>query len=658
VEQRKLLCEWNTTEMDLPKVASIHESIQQKARECPHAIAVICRDKQLTYSELNARADKLAAQLCDLGVREETLVGICVERSVEMVIGLLGILKSGGTYVPLDPTYPKERIAFMLEDSNPLVLLSESALVDVIPETNAHVLCIDTIDWADTRDSDHLGHASRLTTHEPLHASPLAYVIYTSGSTGKPKGVMVEHGNVLNFFAAMDNCIMRGSRTGDSCGGAATPGIWLAVTSPSFDISVLELFWTLSRGFKVVVYAGEESRQIKNRKSQIANPQQYSIPALIQRHGVTHLQCTPSMASMLLLDEPTRQALGQLQSLLIGGEAFPARLARELSEVFKGALLNMYGPTETTVWSTTWQLPADSVPSCIPVGRPIANTQIYIVDPELRPVPIGVEGELLIGGAGVARGYLDREKLTAERFIPTPFSADGGACQPSGARLYRTGDLARYLPDGNIELLGRLDHQVKIGGHRVELGEIEASLNEHPAVHESVVLFRELDKEKMLVAYIIPRGDEKPMREQFREHVATKLPEYMVPSHFMYMTAFPQTPNRKIDRNAFPSPQSEMPEDRREQPAASVEEALAALWKDLLGLKRVGRQDNFFESGGHSLLAMQLVAKIQKRFNIDFPLRNIFECQTLAGMAELIEAMSWSEFVKVPRSGEREVIDV
>jgi amino acid adenylation domain-containing protein len=481
----------------------------------------------------------------------------------------------------------------------------------------------------------------------PATPSDLAYVIYTSGSTGKPKGVMIEHRNVLNFFAAMDARVPHGP----DC-------TWLAVTSPSFDISVLEIFWPLSRGFKVVLYAGDEDR-ISNTKNQT----EYSIPALIQREGVTHLQCTPSMASMLLLDEQTRQALGRLQALLIGGETFTVALARQLRENFQGAILNMYGPTETTVWSTTFQLPLHGVPARIPVGRPIANTQIYILDQNLAPVSIGVAGELLIGGAGVARGYLARPELTAERFVPNRFVAPSTPEAGISALLYRTGDLARYLPDGNIELLGRIDHQVKIRGHRVELGEIEALFNEHPAVRESVVLLREFSNgEKALVAYIIPKAGQRPSRNELREFIQERLPGYMVPAQIMFMLSFPQTPNKKIDRKAFPAPDTEVhgPDDEVEQPANSVEHGLAAVWKELLGLQRVGRDDNFFESGGHSMIAMQLVSRVRKRFNVDLPLRNIFQHPTLAGQAEVIEALLWSASDKgrLELAGAREVVDV
>jgi len=684
---------------------SIQEAVERCISKSPDAIALICRGARLTYSELNARANQVAEQLRELGVGSETLVAISVERSLEMVVGLLGILKSGGAYVPLDPTYPKERLAFMLEDANPRVLLTQKSLLDMLPKTGCHILCLDTMEWGDSKQSDN---ALPVTNYQ----SVLAYVMYTSGSTGKPKGVMVEHGNVLNFFTGMDACVplainrrpenardravssgptnstfpltpalsLREREASASCATNSSVGTWLAVTSPSFDISVLELFWTLSRGFRVVIYPGEEAERIENRKSKIENSEGYSIPSLIQRHGVTHLQCTPSMASMLLLDERTRKALGQLQALLIGGEPFPAALARDLRAVFKGTLLNMYGPTETTVWSTTWQFPADAPPARISIGTPIANTQIYIVDSNLQPVP-GGEGELLIGGAGVARGYFGREQLTAERFISNPFPA--ALDTQHSPRLYRTGDLARFLPDGCIEHLGRIDHQVKIRGHRVELGEIEAVLNENPAVRESVVLFKKLaNGESALAAYIIPREGEKPTREQLRQFARGKLPEHMVPAHFMFMTAFPQTPNKKIDRNAFPTPEigetsvlsdagssasrsdnsstASVCENQNDSDKSviPVEDALAELWKEVLGLQRVGRHDNFFECGGHSMLAMQLVAKVRKRFKIDFPLKNVFERQTLSGMAEIVEAMSWSDFAKAQRTGEREVVDV
>jgi amino acid adenylation domain-containing protein len=630
-DRRETLAEGKAAETGIMKGGCIHQLIEQKAAEIPNAMALICRNEQLTYAELNERANQVASYLSKLGAGPEKLVGICVERSLEMVVCLLGILKSGAAYVPLDPTYPAERLAFMVEDARAEILVCGRGVMPGLSDIGTHRIDLDT-SWPLIR-AEPMDNVDRGVTR-----SNLAYVIYTSGSTGKPKGVMLEHGNVESFFEAMNARIPQNS----GC-------VWLAVTSTSFDISVLELFWTLSRGFKVVLYAGDEINSS-------GSAEDYSIAALLERHGVTHLQCTPSMASMLLLDQRTRDALARLSVLLVGGETFPVTLARQLGEIVKGTILNMYGPTETTVWSTVHEVRPGTLNSRVPVGKAIAKTETHIVDGDLRPVATGVEGELLIGGPGVARGYLRRDEITAERFIANPFASNGAA------RLYRTGDLARYLPDGNIELLGRMDQQVKIRGHRVELGEIEFVLNEHPAVGGSVVLAKEITSgENVLVAYVIPRAGEEPAREQLRQHVQKKLPEHMTPSHFMFMTAFPQTPNRKIDRNAFPAPDREAAgqQDHAEQPASDTEEKLAAIWKEVLRIERVGRDDNFFEVGGHSMLAMQLVARVRKRLNPAFALRNVFEQQTLAGMAGMIEALSWTASSgQRERAGDREVVDV
>jgi natural product biosynthesis luciferase-like monooxygenase protein len=1016
-ERRKILVDWNATETGLPEAACIPQLIEAQARKTPDAIAAVCRDRQLTFAELNARANQVAAYLSKLGVGPDVLVGLCAERSLEMLVGLLGILKSGSAYLPLDPAYPAERLAFMIDDAQIKVLLTQEHLLPALPPGRAPRVCLDA-DWPLI--------AAEPTANADRQVAPhhLAYVIYTSGSTGRPKGVMVEHRNALNFFAGMDARIPHGP-------GSA----WLAVTSPSFDISVLELVWTLARGFKVVIYAGDEApshteakgkspskppmefslfyfssdqvegrggtyrlliegarfadergfvavwtperhfhefgglypnpsvtsaalamitqrvqirsgsvvaplhspiriaeewsvvdnlsngraaisfasgwmpedftvnqgnyaqrketmfhhievvnrlwrgdrvplpgpfgkdvaikifprpvqkelpmwltasgnpetfeaagrlgmsvlthllgqsieevakkvalyrraweqaghpgrghvslmlhtfvgdsaesvketvraplieylrssadlikgyawafsgfkqnagskedvnfstlskedlepilehaferyfetsglfgtpescvkiierlrandvdevaclidfgvnpdlvlehlhhldalRQAVNRQAEAA-PADYSIPALIERHHVTHFQCTPTMAGMLVEDERTQTAFARLQCLMIGGEAFPATLARQLQKIVKGELINMYGPTETTVWSTTYRVRAGS--NCIPVGHPIANTKMYILDQNLQPVPIGVVGELMIGGAGVARGYLGRPELTAQRFIQNPFN-DGRADVPVGQgarqraptnRLYRTGDLARYLPTGDIELLGRTDQQVKIRGHRVELGEIEAVFNEHPAVRESAVVARETaGGDKQLVACVIPRDGQNPATRLLRQYARQKLPEHMVPAQFVFLGAFPQTPNKKIDRQALPAPANGSLEHENdfEPPATEVEETLAGLWSELLEIQRVGRRDNFFESGGHSLLAMQLVGRIRTRFGVDLPLKNLFEHPTVAGLAEAIDALSWSAGLRLPVSaqtvGDREEVEV
>ena len=988
-EQRQLLVEWNATGTELPKATCIHQLIEAQTKATPNAIAVVCRGQQLTYAELNARANQVASYLAKLGVGSQVLVGLCVDRSLEMLVGLLGILKAGGAYLPLDPAYPAERLAFMIEDAQVKVLLTQERLTAILPPGAVYRVRLDA-DWP------LIGAEPAQDMDRGVAPHHLAYVLYTSGSTGKPKGVMVEHRNVLNFFVGMDERIQH------------RPGAtWLAVTSPSFDISVLELFWTLARGLNVVLYAGDEAPshpggngkvtwrrpmdfslfyfssdqvdgpggayrlltegarfadehgfaavwtperhfhefgglypnpsvtsaalamitkrvQIRSgsvvaplhtpiriaeewsvvdnlsngraaisfasgwmpedftvnpanykdrkeimlrdievvrqlwrgervpmpgplgkevqvkifprpvqkelpiwltaagnpetfqmagklgasvlthllgqsmeevsqkvalyrqawkeaghsgrghvtlmlhtfvsenlesvkatvrgplieylRKSAdlikgygwafsafkhtskppedvdfstlskdemdallehafnryfetsglfgtpegcletieelrahdideaaclidfgvspdvvLANlkhldalrlaandisqvePADYSIPALIQRHRVTHLQCTPSMASLLLLDERTPGAFGRLRGLMIGGEAFPAALAKQLGKMVQGDILNMYGPTETTVWSSTYRVPPE--PARVPVGRPIANTAIYILDQNLLPVPVGIAGELMIGGAGVARGYLGQAELTAERFIRHPIQGNGAV------RLYRTGDLARYLPDGNIELLGRMDHQVKIRGHRVELGEIEALLDEHPAVRESVVIAKELaNEDKRLVAYVVPHDGQAPTRQQLRRYAQERMPDYMVPAQVVFMTEFPQTPNRKIDRKALPAPEADAHEAESafEPPATETEAAVAELWSELLGVERAGRRDNFFEAGGHSLLAMQFVVRIRGRFGVDLPLKNLFERPTVAGLAEAIDALSWSATAKAP----------
>lgn len=1001
IELQRLLVEWNATETPLLDATTIHQLIEAQARKTPNATAVVCRDRQLTYAELNARANQLAASLAQLGAGPDVLVGLCTERSLEMIVGLLGILKSGSAYLPLDPAYPQDRLAFMINDAQVRILLTEERHTGTLPSAQVPQLRLDA-DWP------RISTQSTANPNRHVSSRHLAYVIYTSGSTGRPKGVMIEHRNVLNFFAGMDARIQHG------------PGsVWLAVTSPSFDISVLELFWTLARGFKVVIYAGDQApsrsdtiaqpvsrrpmdfslfyfssaqtggtgdayrlltegarfadehdfsavwtperhfhhfgglypnpsvtsaalamitKRVQIRSGSVVaplhspiriaeewsvvdnlshgraaisfasgwmpedfavnpgnydqrkaimlrdidivrrlwrgesvavpgpfgkhvdiklfprpvqtelplwltaagNPEtfqaagrlgmnvlthllgqsleevsqkvalyrqawkeaghpgeghvtlmlhtfvgesiesvktavrqplieylrdsadliksyawafspfkqhsdsqanvdfrtlpkadmdvildhafdryfetsglfgtpesclniiaklqsngidevaclidfgvnpdtvlehlhllnnlrqavqgetrgaspDYSIPALIEKHYVTHLQCTPTMAGMLLEDEPTQNAFGQLKCLMIGGEAFPTALARQLQKTVKGEIINMYGPTETTVWSTTYRVASGS--GCIPVGHPIANTEIYILDSNLLPVPIGVVGELMIGGAGVARGYLGRPELTAQRFVSVVLPGN------RSERLYRTGDLARYLPNGGIELLGRTDQQVKIRGHRVELGEIEAWFGEHAAVRECVVVAREAaNGDKRLVAYVILRDGPSPTQRQLRQYAQERLPEHMVPAHVVFMRGFPRTPNQKIDRLALPAPDSDAVENGSdfEAPATAVEENLAELWTELLDLQHVGRRDNFFESGGHSLLAMQLVGKIRTRFGVDLPLKNLFEHPTLTELAGAIDALAWSATARTPvqANGQREEVVV
>ena len=435
----------------------------------------------------------------------------------------------------------------------------------------------------------------------------LAYVIYTSGSTGKPKGVMLENRNVINFFTGMDRAI------------GCAPGVWLAVTSVSFDISVLELLWTLTRGFKVVVHGDEGTATIADE---------------ITRHGVTHLQMTPSLARMLTLDARAFAALSSLKQMLLGGEAVPASLIHHIRQIFSGEIHNMYGPTETTIWSTTYRV--EERGSTVSIGRPISNTRIYLLDAELQLVPVGDIGELFIGGDGVARGYLNRPDLTAERFLSIP--------SLSPDRIYRTGDLARLLPDGNIEFLGRADYQVKLRGHRVEPGEIEAILEQCNGVRQAVVVVRE-DREgdKRLVAYLVVNASGVEAAGTLRSRLESKLPDYMVPSAFVFLPELPLTYNGKIDRKALlklPPPtiavsaSAGQPQNESSNQASNeIERIVAAAWQDALGIPSVGMNDNFFDLGAHSLTVAEVQAKLQEALGREIPLLDLFHFSTVSVLA-------------------------
>lgn len=997
--RQRLLFDWNDTKRDYPD-ACIHELFADQARATPEATAVVFEDESLTYRELDERSNQLAHYLRVRGAAPDLLVGVCLERSLLIPVALLAVLKAGAAYLPLDPEFPPDRLQLMVEDSQLRLLVTETGLLDRLPSNEAELIRMDA-------DSDAIGRESRAPLRSDARPHHLAYVLYTSGSTGRPKGVMVEHRNVVNFFAGMDERVEHDP-----------PGVWLAVTSLSFDISVLELLWTVTRGFKVVIQSDHDrigsvrghagtaaavaapamefslfyfaaqaeagpgaydllmkgaqfadshgftavwtperhfhafgglypnpsvvgaaiaatTKRIQIRAGSVvlplhspirvaeewsvvdnlsqgrvgvsvasgwmpndfaiaperfedrhvlmaqgiqalrrlwrgeavsfagphgdvevstlprpiqqelpiwitaagnpdtfrqagalganllthllgqsieevaekiaiyrnswrthghpgnghvtlmlhtfvgddidsvreavreplkdylrtsadlvrladwsfpalkgaqptndaearqrldavaANPadmdalldhaferyfntgglfgtpescvaiverlkaigadelgclvdfgvessvalahleqldtlrmlanrtpaaaeSDYSIAAQIPRHSVTHLQCTPSLAAMLLLDAPTRAALRPLHQLLLGGEGLPAPLARRLSGLISGSLVNMYGPTETTIWSSTYDVgEIDAAETTISIGRPIANTELYILDELMRPVPEGVPGELFIGGDGVVRGYLFRPELTGERFVPDPFSGR------AGARLYRTGDLARYADDGNIEFLGRLDHQVKIRGHRIELGEIEAALGEHEAVHEAVVVAREdVPGDVRLVAYVVlrPPFATADVTSDLRMHLKNRLPDYMVPSNVVAMQSFPLTPNAKIDRKALPAPSSATrtaaPQIIGTPAAAAIAvrsratlEGLTAIWARVLNVDSVGPHDNFFELGGHSLLAMQLVADLRDAFQMEIPLRALFEQPTIAGLMAAMEEL-------------------
>jgi natural product biosynthesis luciferase-like monooxygenase protein len=972
-EAQQLLVEWNNSATPIADDRGVHELIEAQAAQTPDAVAVICGDESLSYAELNQRSNQLARHLQSLGVGPEMRVGVCVERSLEMIVGLLGVLKAGAAYVPIDPSYPLERVQFMLQDAEMPVLLTQQRLRERLDLEAAQAICLDA-DWPAIAR-----HAAQNLPSAATGAT-IAYVIYTSGSTGTPKGVQIPHRAVINFFSGMDQTI-----------GGEQPGTWLALTSISFDISVLELFWTLARGFKVVVqqddaghlagaidpaiakrpidfslfYFASESGDARrdpyrlllegarfadahgftavwtperhfhafggpypnpsvtsaavaaitqrvqiragsvvmplhhplrvaeewaivdnlshgrvgisfasgwhaddfvfaperytDRKDAMiegiqtvqrlwrgesitqrngvgheisvavlprpkqaelpiwltasSNPETFEIaarngwnllthllgqgieelaekiaqyrttwrasghvgegrislmlhafvgedqdvvretvrqpfknylrssiglvqnlarsmgqnaealtqddldalldhafdryfetsglfgtvercqtivnqlkaigvdevaclvdfgidedlvlhslplldrlrrqsnapvahtaalpvPEQILRHGVTHLQCTPSRASMLLLEPNATTALQSLHTILLGGEALPPMLAAQLREISTAELHNMYGPTETTIWSTTERVTTSVGP--IPIGRPIANTQIYLLDDQLQPLPIGVPGHLYIGGDGLARGYLKRPDLTAERFVPDPFS------QQPGSRLYKTGDLARYLADGRIDYLGRSDQQVKLRGFRIELGEIEAALRQHPQIRQAVVLVREDEPgDARLVAYVVESQDQQRnnapeqsagLAAELRAFLADRLPEYMLPSAFVPLNELPLTPNGKIDRRALPAANAAQAtsEESYVAPRSALESVIATTWAKILGVERIGVHDNFFLLGGHSLLAIKIAAQLGKTFQMQLPVRRLFEQPTVAALAQVI----------------------
>ncbi|MBE2223592.1 MAG: amino acid adenylation domain-containing protein, partial [Anaerolineae bacterium] len=605
VERRRLLVDWNDTALDYPKDQGLHHLFEAQVKKTPTATAVTFEGKPYSYQVLNERANQLAHYLRSLGVGPEKLVGIYVERSFEMIVGLLGILKAGGAYVPMDPTFPEDRLAYMLANSETAVLLTQESLSDAgfIEQGEVDVVCLDK-DWQFIAEQsvDNL-------THE-FKPHNLAYVIYTSGSTGKPKGVQIHHQAAVNFLYSMQKEP-----------GLKADDVLLAITTISFDISVLEIYLPLINGAHVVLANREQSSD-----GQL-------LAKLIKDSKSTIVQATPATWKLLLA---VGWEGGQGLKLLCGGEAMSRDLAKQLLPKVK-ELWNVYGPTETTVWSTVHRVTA--VSNQISIGRPIANTQIYLLDERMQPVPTGVPGEMYIGGDGVSRGYLNRPELTAERFIPDPFSTDPNAI------LYKTGDAARYLPDGNIIFIGRLDFQVKIRGFRIELGEIEAVITTHDAISEVIVIVREDDPgDKRLVAYIISHDTNNPPEISAIQDFARKqLPAYMVPTAYVFLDSFPKTPNRKIDRKSLPAPDQSRPDigDQYEPPQTDTQKSLEAIWCELLKTDKVGIQDNFFTLGGHSLLATRLLVRINDLMKVDISLRSFFEAPTIASLSEQIDTLHW-----------------
>ena len=617
-EEHQLLVEWNDTKRDYPEDKCLHQLFEEQAARTPDAVGVDLRRAATQLSGTQSSGQSVGALSTEVGVGPDVLVGICVERSVEMVVGLLGVFKAGGAYVPLDPSYPKERLAFMIKDSRAPVLLTQQRLVEVLPGHGARVICLDA-DW------DEIAQESQENPLSPVECHNLAYVIYTSGSTGRAKGVQILHHAVVNFL-----CSMREQP------GLTRDDILLSVTTLSFDIAVLEIFLPMSVGARVILVSRETA----------ADGEQ--LLARLSDCRATVMQATPATWRLLL--EAGWQGDKRLK-VFCGGEALPRELARQLLERCS-SLWNMYGPTETTIWSAIYQVQSGEGP--VPVGRPIANTRFYILGSHLHPVPIGVPGELHIGGAGLARGYLNRPELSAEKFIADPFT-DG-----MQARLYRTGDLVRYLPNGQMEFLGRNDHQVKIRGFRIELGEIETVLEQHPAVKESVVIAREDNAgEKYLAAYLIAGQEPVPSIDKLRSFLKQQLPEYMFPSAFVFLDCLPLTPNGKVDRKALPAPdrnRSEL-EASYVAPRDAIEVQLTRIWEKVLGHGPIGGRDNFFELGGHSLLAVQVIHQIREVFGQTLPVKALFQAPTVEQLAEVLREedalRDWASLVPLQPHGSK-----
>ncbi len=584
-DRQQLLVEFNQTQIDYPKDKCIHQLFEEQVEKTPNNIAVVFEDQQLTYAELNRKANQLAHYLQTLGVKPEVIVGLCVERSLEMIIGLLGILKAGGAYLPLDPTLPKESLDFRLQDAQASLVIN-----------------LDT-DWNIIAQYDDDNPNSEVTTEN------LVYVVFTSGSTGKPKGVAIEHQQLVNYLNSITERL-----------NLPTAANFASVSTLAADLGNTVIFPSLCTGGTLHIISSQ-------RVADSAALAEYN-----RQHSIDCLKIVPSHLASLLASAPSQSILPR-QRLILGGEVATWDLIEQIQQQAPDCLIfNHYGPTEATVGVTTFAVQnnqASHNSKTVPLGRPLGNIQIYLLDQQLQPVPIGVPGELYIGGASLVRGYLNRPELTAERFIANTFG--NSKCD----RLYKTGDLARYLPDGNIEFIGRLDNQVKIRGFRIELSEIETVLCQHPEVQQAVVLLRE---DKRLIAYIVPKQKQTPSVSNMHRFLREKLPEYMMPSAFVILKVLPLMPNGKVNRSALPEPDGYRPELEAtyQPPQTEIEEAIAIIWQEALNVQKVGINDNFFELGGHSLLIVQIHSKLRQLFNQDLSITDLFEHPTISSLVKFL----------------------
>ena len=591
-ERKQIIFEWNDTRVDYPQDLCIHQLFEAQAEQTPDAVAVLFEKQKITYRQLNSSANRLAHHLQKLGVSPEVRVGVLMEHSVDMIVGLLGILKAGGAYVPLDPDYPQERLLFMINDARISVLLMQKHLISRMPVHRAKVVCLDSL--LTSIDQDNVNNPiSRIS------AENLAYVIYTSGSTGSPKGVAIEHRNAGALLYWAKNVYSKEELSGV-----------LASTSICFDLSVFEIFVPLSWGGTVILI---------HKILQVSNT--------YEKDRITLINTVPSVMTELLRADNLPEGI---ETVNLAGEPLQTSIVNELYEQSRvQKVYDLYGPSEDTTYSIFTLRKSEGPPI---IGRPIANTQVYILDSNMQAVPIGVTGELFIGGDGVARGYLNRPDLTAERFLRNPFSDE------PGSRLYKTGDLARYLPDGNIEFQGRIDHQVKVRGFRIELGEIESVLSQHPAVREAVVLAREdVPDDKRLVAYVVSNQQSPLSISELRNFLKEKLPDYMVPAAFVPLETLPLTPNGKVNRRALPAPESErQSEEAYVAPQNELEKIIAGIWQELLQVEKVGVHDNFFDLGGHSLLIVQAHSRLHEVVDRELSLTDMFRYPTIEKLTKYL----------------------
>ncbi|KST70379.1 non-ribosomal peptide synthetase [Mastigocoleus testarum] len=636
-EYQQLLWDWNNTQVDYPDHVCVHQIFEAQVEQTPNAIAVICEDKQLTYQELNAKANQLAHHLQKRGVTTGEIVGLCVETSLEAIVGILGIIKAGGAYVPLDPTYPIERLGFMVEDAKVSMLLTQKHLVCNLPDwirqnpsiPNPQIINIDS-EWQTI--------AKESSNNLPVRVKPddLVYAIYTSGSTGKPKGVPIQHRGLCNLAKAQIQAFGV-----DSCSRV------LQFASLSFDASVSEIFISLLKGARLYLTKRDHLFPISN------------LIKFLREKAISIITLPPSVLAILPVVE-----LPELQTIIVAGEACSSKIAKKWADGRK--FFNAYGPTEATVCATIAE--CNKITEKLPIGRPINNTQIYILDHYLQPVPIGVPGELYIGGVGIAQGYLNQPELTHNKFISHLFDGSKGKHLSTNnksflksSHLYKSGDLARYLPDGNIEFLGRIDNQVKIRGFRIEVGEIEAVLNQHSEIQDSIITAWEYQTgEKILIANIIPKNFSENLSKELKNYLRTYFPDYMIPNRFVILKAFPLTANGKVDRQALPIPEIDISKQSRDfiPPRDTIEVKLNKIWEEVLNLKSISVTDNFFELGGHSLQAVRLMTLIESQFGQELPLSILFEAGTIEHLATIIRSKSgvnsWSPLVGIKTSGTKQ----